>query len=218
MPQLIIGNRNYSSWSLRAWLVLVHSGIEFTTRRIAFDSDEFRQQIATLSSNRKVPALHHHGLIISESLAIAEYVAELAPTAALWPRERPARAVARAAASEMHAGFAALRAELPMNCRASGRRVAASTALTADIARVAELWSELRARFGAGGRWLLGEWSIADAMFAPVASRFATYGIAPAGAAGDYLATALADPHLEAWYALARAETEIVEHEEVGDI
>lgn len=213
---LVIGNRNYSSWSLRGWLALVKSGADFEVRRFAFATDEFRLEVSRFSPTARVPVLHHAGRVVWDSLAIAEYANEVFAAGQLWPRDEAARAHARSASAEMHSGFAALRAELPMNCRARGRRVEASRAARRDISRICSLWRECRARFGAGGPWLYGAYSIADAFYAPVASRFATYGVEPQGPEADYLATALTDPHFAAWASAARDETEVVSDDERG--
>lgn len=214
--RLVIGNRNYSSWSLRGWLALRKGGAEFAVVRLALDAPEFARDIGRLSPSRRVPVLHHAGRCVWESLAIAEYANETFAAGALWPDEAGARAHARAASCEMHAGFAALRAELPMNCRATDRRVTGSAALARDIERIRGLWRECRRRFGAAGPWLYGRWSIADAMYAPVASRFLTYGIEMDGPEAKYLATALADADLQAWIAAAAQESEVIASEEAG--
>lgn len=213
---LVIGNRNYSSWSLRGWLALRKSGADFEVLRLPLDTPEFRGEIERWSPSRRVPVLHHAGQIVWDSLAIAEYANEAFAAGALWPEDAGARAHARAAGCEMHAGFAALRVQMPMNCRARGRRVAGDAALARDIARVCALWRECRTQFGAAGPWLYGRWSIADAMYAPVASRFQTYGVAPQGLEAEYLAAALADADLRAWMAEAAAESEVLPGEEAG--
>jgi len=220
MLRLIIGNKNYSSWSLRAWLPLRHAEIEFEEIRVPLDTPEFAKRIGDLSPSRRVPALHDGGLVVWESLAIAEYLAEYlaerAPAGRLWPIAEAARATARAVSCEMHAGFDALRATLPMNCRARNRRVAVDPATAADIARIQTLWRDCRRRFGEAGPWLFGAWSIADAMYAPVASRFLTYGVELDEICADYVAAVHADPHLQAWVAAGTAESETIAGEEVG--
>ncbi|MGA7965763.1 MAG: glutathione S-transferase family protein [Gammaproteobacteria bacterium] len=213
---LVIGNRNYSSWSLRGWLALAKSGAEFEVRRLALGTPEFRSEIGRYSPSGRVPVLHHTGRIIWDSLAIGEYANETFAGDGLWPTDTAARAHARSASAEMHSGFAALRSELPMNCRARDRRVVASPALEHDVERIRTLWRESREHFGADGPWLYGRWSIADAMYAPVASRFHTYGIELDGLAAEYAATALADSDLEAWMSAAAAEPEVLDEEERG--
>jgi glutathione S-transferase len=157
--------------------------------------------------------LEHGALRIWDSLAICEYAAELA--GAGWPKDRAARAVARAVCAEMHAGFGALRSQWPMNARAEGRRTDPNADRAADIARIAELWNDCRTRFGANGPWLFGEYSVADAMYAPVVLRFRTYGARHEGAAG-YTSTVLADPALREWLAAAAAEPWFIEASEIG--
>ncbi len=211
---LFIGNRNYSSWSLRPWILLRHLGIEFDAVVIPLDQPETRARILAVNPAGRLPLLRHGALDVWESIAICEYACELA--GAGLPRDAAARAVARSAAAEMHAGFLALRHTWPMNARASGRRTARPAELDADLARIESLWSECRRRFGADGPWLFGSYSLADAMYAPVALRLHTYGATPGGAAGEYLASVLADPHLGAWIAAARAEPWSIASEEVG--
>lgn len=213
---LIIGNRNYSSWSLRPWALMKHLGLEFAERRIALDTPTFAAEVARYSPAGRVPVLLDGDLAVWESVAILEYASELAGGRG-WPAERAARAEARAVVAEMHAGFAALRNDYPMNIRARNRRVPMSAPLAASIARIDELWSSCRARHGAGGPWLFGGYSAADAMYLPVAFRFQTYGTTGLGAESlAYLATALADKVIEPWVRAAVAETEVVAHDEAG--
>ena len=175
-PLLVIGTRNYSSWSLRPWLLLRHLGIDFEERVLHFGSPEFAAEVARLSPSRRVPVLLHGERRIWESLAICEYASELAGGRG-WPGDAGARAHARAVAAEMHAGFAALRAACPMNARARARRVESSPALQRDLQRVNAIWTECRRLHGATGPWLFGAYSAADAMFAPVALRCLSYGL-----------------------------------------
>jgi glutathione S-transferase len=212
---LVIGNKNYSSWSLRPWLLLRHLALEFTELRLPLDTTEFRTRIGALSPSARVPALITDELTVWDSLAICEYAAERAGRG--WPTAPAARAVARAVSAEMHSGFAALRAAWPMNVRAAGRRVVANAAATADLARIDTLWRDCRRRFGQGGPWLFGDYSVADAMYGPVACRFRSYGVNGLTAeSAQYLATALADPWLADWSAAAAAEAEVIPREEVG--
>ena len=216
MPErlLVIGNRNYSSWSLRPWLLLRQLGLPFIEERIALDQPDTKARILARSPAGRVPVLVEGELTIWESLAIIEHVADTNP--AVWPAEPAARAMARAISAEMHGGFAALRTELPMNIRATGRKVHPSQAALNDIARIKATWTAARAAHGAAGPWLLGSFSAADAMFAPVASRFRTYGIDLPEPLASWQATVLACPAMQEWSAAARAETEVIEHEEVG--
>jgi glutathione S-transferase len=203
-PQLVIGSKNYSSWSLRPWLFLTKVGIDFSERIIHFDAPDYQAQIAAVSPSRRVPLLIMGGNRIWDSLAICEYAAEL--TQLGLPSNSLARATARSAAAEMHSGFSALRNECPMNVKARGHRVPPTPALQQDIARVDEVWSECRRQFGAGGKWLFGEFSVADAMFAPVCFRFQTYGAALSDVSQSYLDHALADPAMRAWEQASKHE------------
>ena len=211
---LYIGNHNYSSWSLRPWILLRHLGIAFDTIVIALDQPETRARILAVNPAGKLPLLRHGALDVWESIAICEYACELAGGG--LPRDPVARAVARAVAAEMHAGFPALRRGWPMNARASGRCGPRSPELDAELARIGALWNECRRRFGATGPWLFGDYTLADAMYAPVALRLRTYGERPGGAAGGYLATVLGDPHVDEWITAARAEPWTIDAEEVG--
>jgi glutathione S-transferase len=216
-PVLVIGNRNYSSWSLRPWLLLTHFDVDFDEERIALDQPETGARIRERSPSGRVPALIDAGLTVWDSLAICEYANERWLSGTGWPDGREARAVARSVCAEMHAGFAALRAELPMNIRARGRRVRPGEAALADIARVGRLVSDARARFGDDGPWLFGAFSIADAMYAPIASRFATYGIEAGETMEAWCARMLGHPGMRAWSAAAAEETEVIAAEERGE-
>jgi glutathione S-transferase len=208
---LVVGNKNYSSWSLRPWLVLTEAGIPFTERLVSLQADAGKPaRLAALPAGR-VPVLDHDGLLVWDSLAICEYLAERHP--GLWPGDAGARAVARAMCAEMHAGFGALRSEMSMDVRARRPWRRRSPALLADVARVEALWTEARARFGVGGPFLFGRFSVADAFFAPVAFRFRTYGVEPAGEAGRYLATLLALPGMLAWEAAGRDDERLADHD-----
>ncbi|HVC00951.1 MAG TPA: glutathione S-transferase family protein [Steroidobacteraceae bacterium] len=204
LPLLVLGSKNYSSWSLRPWLMLRRLGFEFQERVIQFDAPDYREQIAALSASRRVPVLIDDGFAIWDSLAICEYAIDR--TGRGLPQDRQARALARAVAAEMHSGFPALRTQCPMNVRAQGKRVPQTPELLADVARIDAIWSDCRARFGGGGGWLFGEFSLADAMFAPVVFRFASYGAALAPASAAYLAHALGDPQMAEWRSAAMRE------------
>ena len=215
-PKLIIGNKNYSSWSLRAWLVLAEAGIDFDEHRIAMDTPEFKPEILGISPAGRVPVLQLADVTVWDSLAIAETVAERWPDARLWPDDQTARAHARAISAEMHSGFEALRDGLPMNCRAMGRTVELTDALTADIDRVFEIWSDCQARYGGGDGWLFGRFSIADAMYAPVVLRLRTYGINIPDRAQRYPSRLLESSHLQRWLLASESEIEVLEKEEKG--
>ena len=211
--KLVIGNKNYSSWSLRGWLVAKHSGLEFSEISLDLGSPAFKQHVARFSPSGRVPALIVGETVIWDSLAIAEYLAELVP--GLWPSSPLARAKARSVSAEMHSGFQTLRQVMPMNVRAMGRKVMPTPALEADIARIIALWQSCRLEFAADGPWLFGRWSIADAMFAPAVSRFRTYGVAVPPLLADYLATVFEDPALISW-ALACQDELTLASSEVG--
>ncbi len=211
--KLIIGNKNYSSWSLRAWLAAREGGFTFEEIRIPLFIPGSRERILSHSPSGKVPCLIDHGLAVWDSLAIGEYLAEKNP--ALLPADGTARAVARAVTAEMHSGFQNLRGRMPMNIRKDYTGFGHSPEVDADIARVGTIWSDCRSRFGAGGPYLFGAFSLADAAFAPVAFRFRTFGVKPAGAAGDYLATLLANPHMQDWAAAAHSESESIAEEDL---
>ena len=213
-PQLVIGNKNYSSWSLRPWLAARHAGIDFDEIRIALDTPETAAQLRHYSPSGRVPVWREGELVVWDSLAICEYFAERAPV--LWPADSTARAVARSVSAEMHSGFTALRADMSMNARARGRRVPVTPEIAADIDRITAIWSDCRSRFGADGPWLFGAFSIADALFGPVVLRFVTYGVSRPGVVDDYVATWMADSHLQAWIATAERETEVIEQDECG--
>ncbi|HEX3913913.1 MAG TPA: glutathione S-transferase family protein [Steroidobacteraceae bacterium] len=210
MSTLLIGTKNYSSWSLRPWLFLRKVAFEFEEQMIYLDESGYQARIAASSPSRRVPLLIDDGLKIWDSLAICEYAAEL--TGRGLPGDRRARARARSVAAEMHSGFQALRNECPMNVRARNRGVPPTPELQADIARIDEIWSGCRDEFGAGGSWLFGTFSIADAMFAPVCFRFQSYGAALRPAARAYLDEALQDPQLREWQDAAAHEGHPLPH------
>jgi glutathione S-transferase len=211
---LTMGNKNYSSWSLRPWILMKHLGLEFDERILPLDTPDFTRDVAAISPTRRVPILLHGDLRIWDSLAICEYVCELA--GAGWPRDRAARAQARAASAEMHAGFSILRSQWPMNARALGRKTAANPERTADIARIEDLFADCRARHGAGGPWLFGEYSVADAMFAPVILRLRTYGARLREVTAAYSAVVIADPFMQEWLSAAANERWVIEASEIG--
>ena len=212
-PRLVIGNKNYSSWSLRPWLLLRAAGVEFDEVRLPLGTPEFHARIAQLSPTRRLPVLHDGERVIWDSLAICEYANEQWLDGAGWPSAPTARALARSAACEMHSGFALLRSHLPMNCRRHPDGYRWSAATDEDIARVQALWAQLRAHAD-GGDFLLGRFGIVDAMFAPVVMRFVGYGVELDATAAAYVQSIRALPAMREWEAAAAAETEIIEASE----
>jgi glutathione S-transferase len=211
---LVIGNKNYSSWSMRAWVLLAQLGIPFAEKKLHFDSDEWDAGIGRWSPSGLVPVLWRGDLAVWDTLAIAETVAEWYPGKGVWPDDPAARAVARSCAAEMHSGFRNLRAKMPMNIRSSHPGKGMTPEVGADIARIEHLWQQARLRFGAGGEFLFGRFSAADAMFAPVVTRFATYAVACAPVAQRYCEAVMAAPSVRAWCEDARAETDFVAEDE----
>lgn len=213
-PLLVIGNKNYSSWSLRAWLMLKHAGVEFDELRIPLYVEGYKEKLLACSPASKVPVYRNSDLLVWDTLAIGEYLYETHP--ALWPAQREVRARARSVSAEMHSGFIPLRKAMPMNIRAHGRRVETSIGLEADIARIKDIWRELRVRHAAAGSWLFGQYSIADAMFAPVVFRFLTYGVGEPGVVNEYMQTTARDPMVQEWVRDAEMEQETIISSEVG--
>ena len=215
MPEftIILGNKAYSSWSLRGWLLLKRSGAAFEEVVVPLDRPGFKTEILAHSPSGRVPALVADGLTIWDSLAIAEYLHERFPEAGLWPEDPAARAVARSITAEMHAGFATLRKRLPMDLKrgAPGSYGTGDAALAADIARIAEIWTDCRGRAPNSGPFLFGAFGTADAFYAPVATRLRGYGVALEGAAAAYRDALLAWPDLIAWTEAAQAEPWIIE-------
>lgn len=213
-PVLVIGNRNYSSWSLRPWLLMRAFGVEFDEIRLPLDTPEFAERIGALSPTRRVPALRDGDLVIADSLAICEYVNDRWLDGRGWPDAIGARALARAAAAEMHSGFAALRTQLPMNSRRRPDAYRWDAQAQADIDRVQQLWRELRARHRNEGDFLCGRFGIVDAMFAPVVIRFDGYGVPVDEVCAAYMRTVDALPAMCEWRESAVHEPEIIEGSE----
>ncbi|MFT6955282.1 MAG: glutathione S-transferase [Halieaceae bacterium] len=214
--QLVIGNRNYSSWSLRAWLALRKTGVEFETVVLPLDTPEFTKRIAEYSPSGRVPVLWHEGLCVWDSLAIAEYVNEQFAEGRLWPEDSASRALGRSMIAEMHSGFTQLRMRMPMNCRASNRIIDMDASLQTDLDRMWTLWSDSLTSHADAGSWLLGEFSIADAMFAPVVMRFQAYALKLPADIKSYCDHALDDEHLQEWLRDASQETWVVVADEAG--
>jgi glutathione S-transferase len=212
--KIYLGNKNYSSWSLRPWLALKQTGAEFDEELIPLSEANTRSTILRYSPSGRVPALIHDGLTVWDSLAICEYLAESFPAAQLWPTDAAARAVARAVSAEMHSGFAALRNHLPMNMRSSFPNRGVTPEVQADINRITAIWRDCRKRFGEGGPFLFGTFTNADAMYAPVVSRFRTYRIELEEEAQAYADAVWALPALQEWLTAAKNEPMIIESAE----
>jgi len=212
---LVIGNKNYSSWSFRPWLVLKVAGIAFEETLISLDAPDFKSRLTALSGAGKVPVLIDGDTHVWESLAILEYLAEKFPAAALWPQHPAARAHARAVAAEMHAGFLPLRRQLPMNVRRPVMPCKFEADAAGDVARIDAIWSECRARFAAAGPFLYGAFGAADAMYAPVVWRFHTYAVEVSAAAGAYMRALMALPAWSEWREAARREPWVLPHDEI---
>ena len=213
--KLIIGNKNYSSWSLRPWIAMTAAGIAFEEVLIPFDTAEFKQYVGDLSGTGKVPVLIDGDIKIWESLAILEYLAEKFPDAGLWPKDIAARAHARVVANEMHAGFQPLRNHLPVNFARPVIERALPPEVAANVKRIEMLWADCRARFGSGGLFLFGAFGAADAMYAPVVSRLHTYDVDVGADARVYMDAMMALPAWRQWSAAAVKETWVFAEDEV---
>ncbi len=203
---LVIANKNYSSWSLRAWLALEATGLVFDEVVIPLGLPETGREIRRWSPSGRVPALRDGDLLVWDSLAICEHLAERCPDAGLWPDEPAARAHARSAVAEMHSGFQALRQHMPMNLRAHRPGAGRGPGVEQDIARVVEIWEECRRRHADSGPLLFGTFTLADAFYAPVVGRFRTYGVEPGGEAEAYMTAIWALPAMQRWLEAAHAE------------
>ncbi|MEQ7872516.1 glutathione S-transferase family protein [Sphingomonas sp. ASV193] len=217
MLKLIVGNRAYSSWSLRGWLALKQSGLEFEELVVPlFDEnwEKSREGDEFAPGGGKVPLLWDGDLVVWDSLAIIEFCAERAGREKYWPEDETARAMARSMAAEMHSSFANLRRELPMNVRRNFGSRALSGPVEAEVIRILNLWAQARARHGSGGEYLFGPWSAADIMFAPVVTRFVTYGVAVPPFAAAYMEAVLHRADMVEWIELAQDEPWVIEQYE----
>ena len=207
MPlKLIVANKAYSSWSLRPWILLAQLKIPFEEVVIAMDRPDTRETMLKYAPTGKCPSLHDGKIAVWESLAILEYIAEAYPAKPVWPKGKAARAHARSLASEMHAGFVALRQACPTNFRRAVKPILLSNEVRADVTRIEAAWTGARAAFGKGGPFLFGRFSAADAMYAPVVNRFDVYDIPVSKLTRDYMAAVMALPAWKAWVAGAQAE------------
>ncbi len=214
--QLVIGNKNYSTWSLRPWLLLSAFDIPFEEIQVSLNSDGLSERLRQYSPSARVPVLIDDGIDVWDSLAICEYVSEQYLAGKGWPQDPIKRAQARTIVAEMHAGFSALRNELPMNIRAK-RRVELSEQAQSDIQRVLSIWQHYRQQYQQDGDFLFGDFSIADSFYAPVVMRFATYGVELQGLATQYADTMRQLPALRSWIEGALTEDEIIAEDEAGE-
>ena len=214
--KLLIGNRNYSTWSLRPWLVLQHFGIPFEDEVLQLQGAGFRDVLAQRSPSGRVPVLEDGDLVVVETIAIIEYLADKFPDKAIWPAEIGQRALARGASAEMHAGFAALRSHAPMNLRASHAGKVDIDAVARDLHRLETLWGGLLQK--SGGPFLFGDFTAADAMFAPVATRIRTYALPVSDVASEYVEAIYALPAFQTWLGLALQEPWVVDDDEIDVI
>ena len=213
--KLVIANKNYSSWSMRPWVLLTQAGIAFEEIQLKFSDEGGVPGIEPYSPTRQVPVLIVDGEPVWDSLAICETVAELFPQKTLWPADARARQIARSICAEMHAGFRSLRDAMPMNIRASLPGKGMSPAVQQDIDRIAAIWESCRARYAQGGELLFGQFTVADAYYAPIATRFLTYAVTLPGAAQRYADALLALPSVRDWMAQGRREPEYVRVDEL---
>src|SRR5262252_9583718 len=204
--KLILGNKNYSSWSMRPWIAMKVAGIPFEEEVISLNAQDFKPRVTSISGTGKVPALADGDVQVWESLAILEYLAEKFPAARLWPADPAARAHARAIAAEMHAGFVPLRRALPMNMWRPVKARDLTPEVQANVRRIVTIWTDCRTRFGAGGPFLFGAFGAADAMYAPVVSRLHTYAVEVDAAARAYMDAVMALPVWAEWRAAALKE------------
>ena len=212
---LIIGNKNYSSWSLRPWIFLRHHQIDFEEKRVPLSVETTVWELAKYNSDFKVPILKDGELVVWDSLSILEYVSETYLDNRGWPIDKNARSVARSVSAEMHSSFSNVRNELPMNCRKKLENIKLSQGALREIKRIKHLWRKCRNEYGNNGEWLFGNYSIADAMFAPVALRFYEYSIPLSGIEEEYVASVLKHSAIIEWVEAGKLETEVIEADEI---
>ncbi|MGJ5673198.1 MAG: glutathione S-transferase family protein [Nostochopsis sp.] len=212
MPNLtlVIGNKNYSSWSLRPWLAMKQFGLEFQEISIPLYTPETASQLSQYSPSMKVPVLLNGNQQVWDSLAICEYLAEEFPDLHWWPEDKTARTIARCISAEMHSSFQNLRQNMPMNCRAKLPGKGIALGVQKDIDRITTIWRDCRDKFGSDGDMLFGQFTIADAMFAPIVLRFVTYDVQLDHIAKNYVEATLAMPALQEWIKAGKAEQEII--------
>ncbi|TNE61751.1 MAG: glutathione S-transferase family protein [Alphaproteobacteria bacterium] len=214
-PTIVIGTKTYSSWSLRGWLAVAHTGLDFEEIKLPLDTPEFHERIRHLSPSGFVPALRHGDVQVWDSLAIIDYCARIAPNKFWWPEGPVAYGFARSVAAEMHSGFTALRGAAPMNLRARYAGLKLSDRVRKDVDRIDSLWTQCRSRFGGDGHFLFGAFSAADMMYAPVVARFIGYGVSLSPTATAYRDAMRAHPLINRWYEDAATETQVVAQDEI---
>jgi glutathione S-transferase len=214
MIQLVIGNKNYSTWSLRAWLTLHKAGIAFQEIKVPLYVEGYKDELFRHSPAGLVPIFKEDDFVIWDSFAICEFIAEMHPE--LWPLDSRQRAQARAVCAEMHSGFRGIRGQIPMNCRATHRRVEFSSEVLSEIRRVESIWTQCRLQASVEGHWLFGRFTIADAMFVPLVLHFQTYGVTMNEVCTAYMKAVLNDPVVKSWVEGALLENEIIQECEVG--
>ena len=212
---LVLGNKNYSSWSLRPWIFMRHFQLPFTEKMVWLFKDTTRDALEEYNSGHKVPVLRDGDMTVWDSLSILEYVSERYLQNRGWPADMQARAVARSISAEMHSSYVNLRNELPMNCRKKFSNIKLSGMALNDVERVTSIWRDCRREYGRAGKWLFGEFSAADAMFAPVALRFSGYSIDLGKVEQDYVDCVLEHPAIVEWIASGVAETEVIAEDEI---
>lgn len=212
---LVIGNKNYSSWSLRVWIFMKQYQIKFNEKRVVLSTDTTDEELLKYNSGLKVPVLLEGDLAIWDSLAILEYLSEHYLAGKGLPSQPNKRAIARCVSAEMHASFSKIRRYLPMNCRKPITPIELSQPIQVEVQRIKAIWQQCREQYGDGGDWLFGQYSIADAMFAPIVLRFNTYGIKLDGILQEYSQTVLNQPHIIEWIKDSKKETEIIASDEI---
>lgn len=212
---LIIGNKNYSSWSLRPWIFMKHFNLAFTEKRIPLFTETTDQELEPYFSDYKVPVLLDGDVTVWDSLAILEYLSESYLDSKGWPEDAKTRALARSVSAEMHSSFVNVRSEMPMNCRKTFHNIKLSDAAAREVERIKTLWRTCRTEHGGQGEWLFGQYSIADAMYAPIALRFAGYSIPLTGIEQAYVESVLAHPNINQWIEAGKAEKEVIAEDEI---
>lgn len=212
---LVIGNKNYSSWSLRPWVMMKHFNVDFTEKKIPLFTKTTQFELSKFPSDYKVPILQDSDLVVWDSLAIVEYISEKYLNSTGWPADEKARAEARAMSAEMHSSFIQVRTEMPMNCRRTISPIGLSEKAQQEVERIKWLWTQSRTKYGDLGEWLFGDYSIADAMFAPVVMRFVSYAVPLTGQVQEYIQTVLKQPGIIEWMEAARSEKEIIQESEL---